>query len=96
MDDDFAAVIEQNIFVDGAVVFDCQVVAEGEFHSVKNFHVTAAMLENVAGKHGAHRMPQPVVQAHGRPVIHHPEPDQWLALAILCGIRISVVFRLQA
>ncbi len=28
MDDDLAAIVEQNVFVDGAIVFDRQVVAE--------------------------------------------------------------------
>jgi len=48
VNDDLPAVVEQNVFVNGAIVLDRQVVAEGKLHAVKNLNVTAAMLENVA------------------------------------------------
>src|SRR5205807_3241338 len=38
---------------------------------------------------------QPMVQARGRPVEHHPEPDQGLAFVVLLHIGVAVVFRLQ-
>ena len=57
MDDNFAAVVEQDVFVDGAVVFDREVIAKRKFHAMKYFDVAAAMLENVARKHGTHFVP---------------------------------------
>ena len=62
MNDDFATIIKQNIFVDGAIVFNCQVVPIRNFHSVKNFNVLATVLEDVLRKHGAHAEPEPVIQ----------------------------------
>ncbi len=54
VDDDLAAVVEQDVFVDGAVVFHRQVVAEGNLDAVEDFYVLAAMLEDVAREHVAH------------------------------------------
>ncbi len=36
-----------------------------------------------------------MVQAGGRAVKHHPEPDQRLALGVLLGVHVAVVFRFQ-
>ncbi len=90
-----AAVVEQNVLVDGAIVFDRQVVAEGKLNAVKDLDVVAAMFEYVAGQHGAHLVSQPVIQADRRAVVHHPEPDQRLAFAILRGIGVAVGFGFQ-
>ncbi len=48
MNDDFAAIIQQDIFVDRAVVFDRQVVAERELDPVKQSYVLADVLEERA------------------------------------------------
>src|ERR1700682_3516946 len=49
MNDDLSPVIEQNVLVNGAIVFDGQVVTEGKLHAVKDFDVVAAMFEYMAG-----------------------------------------------
>jgi len=54
MDDDLAAIVEENIFMDDAVVFNGQVVSERDFHAVEYLYVHAAMFEDVTGEHGAH------------------------------------------
>ena len=95
VNDDFAAIIQQHVFVDGAVVFDGQVVAKRNFHPVKNLHVLSAVLEYMAGQHGAHAKSQPVIQADGRTVIHHPEPDERLTFGVFRGVHVAVVFRFK-
>src|SRR5437016_9159194 len=80
MDDDLAAIVEENIFMDDAVVFNGQVVSERDFHAVEYLYVHAAMFEDVTGEHGAHPKAQPVVQSHRGAVVHHPKPDERLAL----------------
>src|SRR5678815_5424491 len=95
MNDDLPAVVEQNVFVDGAIVFDRQVVTEGKFHAVKDFDVVAAMPEHMPGQHGAYFMSQPVIQADWRAVVHHPEPDQGLAFTVLRGVCISICLGFQ-
>src|ERR1041385_2378847 len=62
---------------------------------MKDFYVTAAMLEDMAREHGAHTKSEPVIQPNWRTVVHHPEPDEWLAFGILCGINIAIIFRLE-
>ena len=91
VNDDLTAVVQQNVFVDGAIVLDRQVIAEGYFDAMKNLDVLATVFENVAREHGANAISQPVVQAYRRTVIHHPEPDQRLALGIFDGINVSVI-----
>ncbi len=49
VDDDLAPVVQQCVFVDGAVVFDRQVVTEGELHAVEDLYVLAQVLEDVPG-----------------------------------------------
>src|SRR6059058_1946931 len=95
MNDNFSAIIEENIFMDDAVVFDCQVVAERDFHAVEYLYVLAAMFEDVTGEHGAHPKAQPVIQSHGRAVVHHPKPDERLALGVFHCIDVPVVFGLE-
>ena len=53
------------------------------------------MLENMAGQHGAHFVSQPVIQADRRAVVHHPEPDQRLAFAVLRSVGVTVSLGLQ-
>src|SRR5205807_8224015 len=84
-----------HIFVNGAIVFDGQVIAERKFHAVKYLYVLAAIFEDVAGEHGAHSEPQPMVEPDGGTVVHHPEPDKGLALGIFRSIHVAVVFRLK-
>src|SRR5437773_3732219 len=62
---------------------------------MKYLYVFADMLKDMPGQHGANPEAQPVIQAGGRTVEHHPEPDQRLALSILLGIHVAVAFRLQ-
>ena len=62
---------------------------------MEDFHILAAMLEDVPCKHGSHPVPQPVVQPHGRAVIHHPEPDQWLAFAVLHHVNVAIRLRFE-
>ena len=61
--DELAAVVEENIFVDDAVVLDREVVAERNFNSVKELHILAKRLEHVFGDHVAHAISQPVIEA---------------------------------
>ncbi len=65
MDDDFAAVVQQHVFVDHRIVFDGQVIAVRNFHAVENLHVLADVLEHVFRDHRAHAVPQPMVQPYG-------------------------------
>ena len=95
VDDDLTAIIEQNVFVDSAIVLDGQVVSERNLHPVKDFYILPAVFKNMARQHGAHSIPEPMIQAHRRTVIHHPEPDQRFALGIFRGIHISVILRLK-
>ncbi len=95
MNDDFAPVIEQHILVNGAVVFDGEVVAVRNLHAVENLDVLADVLEDVFGQHGTHAKAQPVIQAGGRAVKHHPEPDQGFALGVFLRVHVAIVFRLQ-
>src|SRR5205807_1822466 len=94
-DDELAPVIQQNVLVDGAVVFHRQVVAETDFYPMENLYVLAAMLEDVARQHAPHAEPQPMIQARRRAVKHHPEPYQRLALGIFFGVSVSVIFWFQ-
>src|SRR5258705_10273365 len=96
MNDDLATIVEQYILVNGAIVFNRQVVAEREFHPVKDLYVLAAKLEDVAGEHGAHTKSQPMVEADRGAVVHHPEPDERLTLGIFRSIHVTVVFRLES
>src|SRR5579859_6868813 len=61
MDHDFAPVIEQNVLVNHAVVFDREVVSVGDFHAVEDLYVFADVLENVTGQHVTHAVAKPVV-----------------------------------
>src|SRR5258708_23696280 len=67
MNNDLSAVIEQNVLVNGAIVFDRQVVTEGKLHAVKDFDVVAAMFENMAAPHGTHPVSPPLMHAHPLP-----------------------------
>src|SRR6266566_3018817 len=96
MNNELAAVVQQNVFVNCAIVFHREVVAEGDFHAVENLHVLAAMLEYMTSEHSAHSEPEPVIQPHGRAVVHHPKPDQRFALCIFRTIHIAVILGLQA
>src|SRR4051812_43347446 len=60
---DFTAIIEQDVFVNYAVVLNGKVVAERDLNPVKDLHVLATMFEDVAGDHVAHAETEPVVQA---------------------------------
>src|SRR5438874_9790077 len=93
MNDDLSAIVEENIFMDDAVVFNGQVVSERDFHAVEYLYVHAAMFEDVTGEHGAHPKAQPVVQSHRGAVVHHPKPDERLALGIFHCIDVSVIDR---
>ena len=95
VNDDLAAVIEQNVFVDGAVVLHRQVVAIRHFDTMKDFHILAAVLEDVPGQHRANPIPECMIHSNGRPVVHHPKPDQRLAFGVFRRVHVSVVFRLQ-
>src|SRR5258708_16216999 len=94
--DDLSTVIQQYILVDHAVVFDRQVVAVGKLHAVEYLDVLAHMLEDVFREHGAEAESLPVVDPNRRAVIHHPEPDQGFALAILGCVHVAVVFGLES
>src|SRR5579864_4132805 len=95
VDDELAAVIEQNVLVDGAVVLDGEVVAVGNLDAVEDLDVLAAVLEDVARDHGAEAEAQPVIQAGRGAVEHHPEPDEGLALGVLGGVDVAVIFGLK-
>ena len=95
MNDHLATVIEQHVFVDGAVVFDGQVVTIRDFHAVEYLHVLPNMFQHMLREHGAHAKAEPMVQPHGRAIEHHPEPDEWLARGILRAVHIAVVLRFQ-
>src|SRR5579872_2097363 len=79
MDHDFTAIVEQDVLMDYAVVFHRQVISKGDFDPVKDLYVLTDMFEDMAAKHGSHAISEPVVQANGRAIKHHPEPDQRLA-----------------
>src|SRR6516165_4859266 len=76
MDDDFTAIIEQNILVNRTVVFDRQIVAIRDFDPVEDLHIAPAVLENMAGQHGPKAESEPVVQAGRGAIEHHPEPEE--------------------
>src|SRR5207245_8260445 len=95
MNETFSAISEENILRYDAVVFDSQVVAERDFQAVEYLYVLAAMFEDVTGEHGAHPKAQPVIQSHGRAVVHHPKPDERLALGVFHCIDVPVVFWLE-
>ena len=43
VDDEFAAVVEQNLFVNGAIVFNGEAVAECDLDAVEKFNIIAAV-----------------------------------------------------
>jgi hypothetical protein len=93
--DDLAAIVEQDVLVDGAGVFDGEVVAVGELDVVEDFDVLAEVPEDVAAKHAAEAEAEPVVQAEGGAVEHLPEPDERLADGVLLGVYVTVVLRFE-
>ena len=95
MNNDLATVVEQDVFVDGAIVLNREIVSKRHFHSVEYLYVLPAMLEDVPSQHGPHPEPQPVIKSCRRSVKHHPKPDQWLALSIFGSVHIPIVFRFQ-
>src|SRR5512144_210651 len=70
VDHDFAPVVQQDVFVDYAIVFNGQVVAVGNFHAMKNLHVFTNVFEHMFGNHGAHPKAQPVIDPHRGTVKH--------------------------
>ena len=86
-----AAVVEHDVFVDGAPVVDGEVVAVGELDVVEDFDVLAEVAEDVAAEHAAEAEAEPVVEADGRAVEHLPEPDEGLADGIFFGVDVAVV-----
>ncbi len=95
VEDDLAPVIEHDIFVDGAGVFDGEVVAVGELDVVEDFDVLAEVAEDVPAKHAAEAEAEPVVEADGGAVEHLPEVDQRLAEGVLLGVDVAVVLGLE-
>src|SRR6202021_3584848 len=80
-DDEYSPVIQHHEFVNGAVVFDGEVVTETELNPVEDLHVLAHVFEDVLGQHFAKANTQPVVQSQSRAVEHLPEENQRLASA---------------
>src|ERR1700679_1716082 len=95
VEDDLAAVVEHNVFMDGAAVFDGEVVAVGELDVVEDFDVLAEVAEDVAAKHAAEAKAKPVVEADGGAVEHLPEPDEGLAFGVFGGGDVPVVLGLK-
>lgn len=62
MQDDFGAIVEQNIFMNGAAIFDGEVVAVGEFDVVKDFDAFAKMFKNMPPQHAAKTESQPMIE----------------------------------
>ena len=83
VEDDLAAVVEQDVLVDGAGVLDGEVVAVGELDVVEDFDVLAEVPEDVAAQHAAEAEAKPVIEAERRAVEHLPEPDERLADGVL-------------
>src|ERR1700740_2367886 len=69
VDDDLATIIEQHIFVDGAVVLHRQVVAKGKLDAVEKFDVLTDVFEDMTREHGANAISQPVIQAYSEAVV---------------------------
>src|SRR5581483_3711963 len=76
-------------------IFDGQVVAVGDLDTMEDFYVLANMLQHMAREHGTKTKTKPVIQADGRAVEHRPEPNERLALGILDGVDIAVIFGLK-
>src|SRR6202789_43977 len=93
--DDLAAIVKQNILVDGAVVADGEGVAVGELDVVEDLDVLAQMAKDVATQHAAKAEPQPVIESNRRAVEHLPEPDERLAKRIFFWIDVAVILRLE-
>ena len=74
--DEFAAIIQKNVGVQRAIVFEGQIVAISEGDIVADLHMPADVSKNVATQHGAHAQAQPVVQADRRAIKHFPKPEE--------------------
>src|SRR3984885_594290 len=94
VENDLAAIVEHDVFVDGAGIFDGEVVAVGELDVVEDFDVLAEMAEDVTTEHAAEA--EPVVEADGGAVEHLPEPDERFADGVLLGVDVAVVFGLES
>ncbi len=94
-DDDFAAVIKDRVTMNHAVVFNGEVVAEGELDAVKDFYIFADVLEDVLAQHGTKTKAEPVVQADRRAVKHLPEIDKRLDGGVLFHVDVAVILALK-
>src|ERR1700733_800635 len=90
-DDELAAVVEHHEFVNGAIIFDREVVTETELDPVEDLYVLADVFEDVLGQHLAKAKTEPVIQSQRRAIEHLPEVNQRLALAILLHVDVAVI-----
>src|SRR6266481_8142845 len=79
MNNDFSAVVQQNMPMDHAIIFHGQIVSKGKFYPMEDFYILADVFKNMPGKHGPYPETQPVVLSEGRAVEHNPEPDKGFA-----------------